>query len=73
MGAGRLELGDSIDRAVGAILEVQIGDRIQNGDPWITLYHRNEIERETIENLIDSIALIDEEFQQLSRIHEVID
>ena len=72
MGAGRLELGDSIDRAVGAILEVQIGDRIEEGEPWITLYHRNEIERETVEGLIGSIALSDEEFQQVSRIHEVL-
>tara|TARA_A100001037_G_scaffold39483_1_gene30659 strand:- start:554 stop:1831 length:1278 start_codon:yes stop_codon:yes gene_type:complete len=72
MGAGRLELGDSIDRAVGAILEVQIGDRIEEGEPWITLYHRNEIERETVESLFGSIALSDEEFQQVSRIHEVL-
>ena len=41
MGAGRLEIGGSIDHAVGAILEVQVGDRIESGEPWITLYHRN--------------------------------
>jgi len=71
MGAGRLELGDSIDRAVGAILEVQVGDRIESGEPWITLYHRDEIGRSTVEGLIGSIVLSDEELESGSRIHEV--
>ena len=71
MGAGRLELGDSIDRAVGAILEAQVGDRIESGEPWITLYHRDEIGRSTIESLIGSIVLSDEELESGSRIHEV--
>ena len=72
MGAGRLELSDPIDRAVGAILEVQLGDRIESGEPWITLYHRNEVERSTVEGLIGAIILCDEEFESGSRIHEVI-
>ena len=72
MGAGRFELGDVIDRAVGAILEVQVGDRIESGEPWITLYHRDEVGRSTIEGLIGSIVLVDEEFEPGSRIHEVI-
>tara|TARA_B100001750_G_scaffold191320_1_gene161712 strand:+ start:13 stop:846 length:834 start_codon:yes stop_codon:yes gene_type:complete len=72
MGAGRLEIGGSIDHAVGAILEVQVGDRIESGEPWITLYHRNEVERSTVEGLIGAIVLCDEEFELGSRIHEVI-
>ena len=71
MGAGRLELGDSIDRAVGAILEVRVGDRIESGESWITLYHRDEIGRSTVEGLIGSIVLSDEELESGSRIHEV--
>ena len=73
LGAGRSELGDSIDRAVGAILEVQVGDRIESGESWITLYHRGEIERSAVESLIGSIDLIDEEFDSGSRILEVIE
>ena len=72
MGTGRLDLSDPIDRAVGAILEVQLGDRIESGEPWITLYHRNEIERSAVESLIGAIVLCDEEFDPGSRIHEVI-
>ena len=67
-----MELSDPIDRAVGAILEVQLGDRIESGEPWITLYHRNEVERSTVEGLIGAIILCDEEFESGSRIHEVI-
>jgi len=72
MGTGRLELGDPIDRAVGAILEVQLGDRIESGEPWITLYHRNEVGRSTVEGLIGAIVLCDKKFDPGSRIHEVI-
>jgi len=72
MGAGRMEFGDPIDRAVGAILEVQVGDRIESGEPWITLYHRDEIERSTVEGLIGAIVLSDDEFEAGSKIHEVI-
>ena len=72
IGTGRLELGDPIDRAVGAILEVQLGDRIESGEPWITLYHRNEVGRSTVEGLIGAIVLCDKKFDPGSRIHEVI-
>ena len=72
MGTGRLELGDPIDHAVGAILEVQLGDRIESGEPWITLYHRNEVGRSTVEGLIGAIVLCDKKFDPGSRIHEVI-
>ena len=72
MGTGRLELGDPIDHAVGAILEVQLGDRIESGEPWITLYHRNEVGRSAVESLIGAIVLCDEKFDPGSRIHEVI-
>ena len=72
LGAGRTELGESIDRAVGAILEVQVGDRIESGEPWITLYHRGEIGSSVVESLIESIELIDEELDSGSRILEVI-
>jgi len=68
LGSGRARLGDSIDRAVGAILEVQVGDYLDKGEPWIVLYHRDEVDRDTIEGLLDSITLSDEEVGAESRI-----
>ena len=73
LGSGRERLGDSIDRAVGAILEVQVGDYLDKGEPWIVLYHRDEVDRDTIEALLDSITLSDEEVGAESRIEEMFD
>ena len=73
LGAGRARLGDSVDRAVGVILEAQIGDRLEEGEPWMVLYHRNEVDRSTLEGLLDSITLSNEEIRPESRIAEVFE
>lgn len=73
MGAGRKELGDEIDRAVGAILEAQVGDRLEEGEPWVVLYHRDEVAPQTLEDLLGAITLSDEEVKPVSRIAEMIE
>ena len=73
LGAGRARLGDSVDHPVGAILEVQVGDHLEEGEPWMVLYHRDEVDRGTIERLLESITLSDEEVMPESRIEEVFD
>ena len=73
LGAGRIRLGDSVDHAVGVILEAQVGDRLEEGEPWMVLYHRNEVDRATLENLLGSITLSDEEVRPESRIEEVFE
>ena len=73
LGAGRARLGDIVDRAVGAILEVQVGDRLEMGDPWMALYHRGEMDRGALEELLGSITLSDEEVVPESRIAEVFE
>ncbi|SVA63864.1 uncharacterized protein METZ01_LOCUS116718 [marine metagenome] len=73
LGAGRARLGDSVDHSVGAILEVQVGDHLEEGEPWMVLYHRDEVDRATIEGLLESITLSDEEVRSESRIEEVFD
>jgi thymidine phosphorylase len=73
LGAGRARLGDIVDRAVGAILEVQVGDRLQVGEPWMVLYHRGEMDRGVLEELLGSITLSDEEVVPESRIAEVFE
>nr|AIF24586.1 thymidine phosphorylase (deoA) [uncultured marine group II/III euryarchaeote SAT1000_34_C08] len=73
MGAGRKQLDDEIDRAVGAILEVQVGDRLEEGEPWVVLYHRDEIPRARLEGLLGAITLSDEEVGAVSRITEAIE
>jgi len=73
LGAGRIRLGDSVDHAVGVILEAQVGDRLEEGEPWMVLYHRNEVDRGTLEGLLDSITLSNEEIRPESRIAEVFE
>jgi thymidine phosphorylase len=73
LGAGRTQLDDPVDHSVGALLEVQVGDRLEEGEPWIVLYHRDEVDRATIEGLLESITLSDEEVRSESRIEEVFD
>jgi len=73
LGAGRARLGDSVDRAVGAILEVQVGDYLEKGEPWMVLYHRDEVDRGTIEEMLGSITLSEEEVEVGSRIEEMFD
>jgi len=73
LGAGRTQLDDPVDHSVGAILEVQVGDCLEEGEPWIVLYHRDEVDRATIEGLLESITLSDEEVRSESRIGEVFD
>ena len=73
LGAGRIRLDDSVDRAVGVILEAQVGDRLEEGEPWMVLSHRNEVDRSTLEGLLDSISLSNEEIRPESRIAEVFE
>ena len=73
LGAGRARLGDIVDRAVGAILEVQVGDRLEVGEPCMVLYHRGEMDRGALEGLLGSITLSDEEVVPESRIAEVFE
>ena len=72
IGAGRKQLDDEIDRAVGAILEVQVGDQLEEGEPWVVLYHRDEIPRTRLGGLLGAITLSDEEVGAVSRIAETI-
>ena len=39
LGSGRKNLTDSVDHAVGAIIEAQVGDEIEFGDPLLSLIH----------------------------------
>jgi len=40
LGAGRERAGDPVDHAVGVVLEVEPGDRVDHGQPLVTLHHR---------------------------------
>ncbi|MEC7744246.1 MAG: thymidine phosphorylase [Candidatus Thermoplasmatota archaeon] len=72
MGAGRKSLGDEIDRRVGVALEVQVGDYLEKGEVWATIYHNEEGIEEIARMLGGAIQLSDSEPVVQSRISEVI-
>ena len=72
MGAGRKSLGDGIDRRVGVALEVQVGDYLEKGEVWATIYHSEERIEEIARMLSGAIQLSDSEPVVQSRISEVI-
>tara|TARA_Y100000766_G_scaffold105734_1_gene90486 strand:+ start:806 stop:2140 length:1335 start_codon:yes stop_codon:yes gene_type:complete len=72
LGAGRKKIGDIIDHAVGFLLEVELGETIDEGDSWITVHHRGELKEVTIDRIRNSIQIIDSDFEPKSRIKEWI-
>jgi pyrimidine-nucleoside phosphorylase len=42
LGGGRSKKGDHIDHAVGVVLHAKIGDRVEKGQPLLTLYANDE-------------------------------
>ena len=72
LGAGRKKIGDIIDHAVGFLLEVELGENIDEGETWITVHHRGELEELIIDRIRKSIQIIDTDFEPESRIKEWI-
>ena len=58
LGAGRIKKTDVIDPAVGLIMRVRLGDRVQAGDPLATLYlNRRELASEAAARLQKAITI----------------
>ncbi len=72
MGAGRKSLDDEIDRGVGVVLEVQVGDHLEKGGVWATIYHREGKIDRVVEMLNGAIRVTDSRPAVESRISEVI-
>ena len=41
LGAGRLRKEDRVDPAAGVVIEAQVGDRVRQGDPLVTIHARS--------------------------------
>ena len=68
LGAGRKTIEDKIDHAVGFLLEVELGQEIEAGEPWITVHHRGELNHLHRMKIEESIKIENIEFEPLSRI-----
>jgi len=70
MGGGRRKLGDAIDHSVGVELHVRVGDRLERGQPWVSLYHASA--DEFLSPLRDVLTVSDEPVAPLRLVHDRI-
>ena len=68
LGAGRKTIEVNIDHSVGFLLEVELGQTIEAGEPWITVHHRGELDQRYRMKIEQSIKIENTEFEPLSRI-----
>ncbi len=54
LGAGRTRLGDQVDLGVGLAVHRKVGDRVEAGDPLVTVYHRGGKNLEEAETILRS-------------------
>ncbi|AIX09582.1 Pyrimidine-nucleoside phosphorylase [Bacillus subtilis] len=57
LGAGRATKEDEIDLAVGIMLHKKVGDKVEKGEPLVTLYANRENVDEVIAKVYDNIRL----------------
>ncbi|MBU2659457.1 pyrimidine-nucleoside phosphorylase [Bacillus cabrialesii] len=57
LGAGRATKEDEIDLAVGIMLRKKVGDKVENGEPLVTLYANRENVEEVIAKVYDNIRI----------------
>lgn len=71
LGAGRATKEDEIDLAVGIMLRKKVGDKVEKGEPLVTLYANRENVDEVIAKVYDNIR-IDAEAKAPKLIHTLI-
>ena len=72
LGSGRKTLTDSVDHAVGAIIEAQVGDEVEIGDPLIVIFHREELPDGLSEKISSAFSVSLEQVSVESRISQII-
>ncbi|MCY8348367.1 pyrimidine-nucleoside phosphorylase [Bacillus haynesii] len=71
LGAGRATKEDKIDLAVGIMLRKKVGDRVEKGEPLVTLYANRENVDDVIAKVYDNIQ-IEEKAEAPKLVHTVI-
>lgn len=77
LGAGRLTATDKVDHGVGLVLGVRVGQFVNKGDKWVTVYHNgnlSDLQKASLEKALE----VDEnqgtvDLPAVSRIIDVID
>jgi len=73
LGGGREKKGDPIDHAVGIVHHKKVGDRIEKGEPLLTIYANNEGKLERVHSrLLSAIRLSHELVVPPPHTHKII-
>ena len=72
LGAGRQEIDDVLDMQVGMVLDVQVGSQVEEGEPWITVYHRGNLDGEQSSRIENSLTISTSPVDQMIRIIDIL-
>ncbi len=59
LGAGRKKVTDTIDHAVGILVEVDIGESMTKGQTWVTIHHRDNLSEDLISRIQNALTIGD--------------
>ena len=60
LGGGRMTKEEDIDHAVGLVLNKKIGDHVDIGEKLLTVYARDDLSPELLDEIYQSYAIVDE-------------
>ena len=48
---------DTIDHAVGILLEVDIGESMTKGQTWVTIHHRGNLSKDLVDRVQNALIM----------------
>tara|TARA_B100001750_G_C15466304_1_gene577241 strand:- start:586 stop:1584 length:999 start_codon:yes stop_codon:yes gene_type:complete len=72
LGAGRKNIDDIIDMQIGLLLDAHVGSKVEDGDCWITVYHREKLSEEYLDRITNSVTITENLVEARSRVIEII-
>lgn len=72
LGAGRKNIDDIIDMQIGLLLDAHVGSKVEDGDCWITVYHRKKLSEEHLDRIANSVTITENLVEARSRVIEII-
>lgn len=72
LGGGRMTKDQDVDHAVGLVLNKKIGDYVKEGEKLLTIYARDEVSQELLEELYQAYTIVDEFVDKPILIEEIM-
>ncbi|MBS72438.1 MAG: thymidine phosphorylase [Thermoplasmata archaeon] len=72
LGAGRKRIDDVLDMQVGLLIDAHIGYQIDEGETWITVYHREKLSEDHIQRINNCLTLSQNSIKDESRIIDIL-